>query len=48
MHDPETVAFEIRNPFCWRKNRFDGKWEMGRLATVCHHECSNMKVAVES
>lgn len=35
MRDPETVAFEIPNPFRWRK-RFDGKWAMETLATVWH------------
>jgi len=35
MHDPDTVAFEIPNPFSWSKG-WDGKWKMNTLITIWH------------
>lgn len=35
MHDPMTVAFEIPNPFSWRRD-YKGRWRMNTLATIWH------------
>ena len=36
MHDPMTVAFEIKNPLVWRKNSLDKTWRMAHFITIWH------------
>ena len=35
MHDPMTVAFDVPNPFWWRRD-YDGKLKPSDLATIWH------------
>jgi hypothetical protein len=36
MHDPMTVAFEIKNPFSWYVSQLDGKRYYNTLFTIWH------------